>query len=83
MEQTQKKEITKAKYKLMTWGTLIGGIVLYCILNSMFMTSGINESQIRLGLWASISSMIIGGGIGLAIAHSFKIKDIGGETKCQ
>lgn len=69
------KEISKAQYKTMVWGSLIGGLVINAIISHFFIISGVTDNQMRLGFYLGISLIIVGYGVGLAMAHSYKIMD--------
>jgi len=71
-----RKEITKEKYKLIVWTTVIVGLLANLIAGTLFIYSGIEENQMRLGFWMAISLLITGFGGGLAYARVWKVKGI-------
>ena len=71
-----RQQISKSKFKLMVWGIIIGGLLMNAITGHLFITSGVSESQMRLGFWMAISLLITGFGVGTAYARCWKINGV-------
>ena len=68
----EKKEITKGRYKLMVWGTLMGGIIINTIFYTLINLKYPNYPLQLVG-FLSFACILIGVGIGLSLARNWKI----------
>lgn len=69
-------ETSNKGYKLMVFGILIFGIIGNAAFYSILTFKNIGEDNLRLVGFLAISCILIGVGIGLSIARTFKIKGI-------
>lgn len=67
------KEITKSKYKLIVFGTIIVGLIVDCSFYVYGIYNGFNSFV--SGMMTSFSTLI-GYGIGLAVSRTYKIKGV-------
>lgn len=67
-----RKEITKKGYRYLVYTLIAVGIIGVVIFYTIGTISGFNSTNAN---FLALSEMIIGFGMGLAIAYSFKIKD--------
>jgi FtsH-binding integral membrane protein len=71
-----RKEITKQKFRTIVFGTMGLGILSNVVLGYMFINSKVTDSQMRLGFYMSITTLILGAGLGLAYARNWKVQEI-------
>ncbi len=68
---TKKKEISKGGYVSLVWICICVGLMM----NAAFSTHGImNGFDYYTAVYMGIGLLLTGFGVGLAVAHSFKIK---------
>ena len=70
----EQKEITKGKYKLIVWGTLIGGLILNSIVYT-WINLKYPDAPLQLIGFLNVAGIIVGVGLGLSFAHTYKFKE--------